>query len=412
MMDATNISRVLQRIVAAGILSIFTILAGCSENTTGPAPTDTNPPGTNATVEISDPVSAEEAASVRNNIQRHSGVTFVITIDEAIAKALQQSGGGDLMGVTVDYDQDSLNYECVVRQNGKVYLILIDPQTGAVKKKEEIKNYYYPETIIIRTITIKVKDAKDKAKKLAEGDVVECNLENVEGKPTYIVVILSRENRYITIYVDAENGKERKLTDDGRCDDEKKKNKRGRGHYRHGKGKGYGHHHHCHCDCDDDDNDNDSTSVPSGIISVDSVRTIVNGTMDSIQISEVKLNVTNDSTASYTVKTSRDSNRYEIMLDAFSGRFVSIKQTAGDFMTAEYQPMVVGDSAATDTLVALSVARTAALAQFAGTVTGWKLEYDTTEAKWVYTFEVKPAGNDPKKQVLVDAKTGTFIRIK
>lgn len=410
MMDATNISRVLRRLAAAGILSIFTILAGCSENSTGPAPTDTNPPGTNATVEISDPVSSEEATSVRNNVQRNSAITIVITIDEAITRALQQSGGGDLMGVTLDYDQDSLNYECVVRQNGKVYLIIVDPQTGNVKQKEEIENYYYPEVIVIRTITVKVKDARDRAKKLADGDVVECNLENVEGKPTYIVVILSRENRYITIYVDAETGKERKLTDDGRCEEEKKKDKRGRGHYRHGKGKGYGHHHHCHCDCDNDGSD--STKVPSGIISVDSVRSVVNATMDSVQINEIKLNVKNDSTASYDVKIMRDSNRYQVTLDAFTGAFISVTQTAGNFMTAEYQPMVKGDSTGTDTLVVLSVARTAALAQFPGEVTGWKLEYDTTEAKWVYTFEIKPSGTDPKKQVLVDAKTGTFIRIK
>ena len=58
------------------------------------------------------------------------------------------------------------------------------------------------------------------------------------------------------------------------------------------------------------------------------------------------------------------------------------------------------------------MARTAALAQLAGDVTMWTLEYDTTEAKWIYTFEIKPAASAQKKQVLVDAKTGTFIRIK
>ncbi len=411
-MEATNISRMLQRLVAAGILSLFAVLAGCSENTTGPAPTDTNPPGTNATVDISDPVSEEEANSVRNNAQRNAADTIIISIDEAITRAIQESGGGELLGVTLDYDRDELNYECVVRNSGKAYLIVIDPRNGTVKKKEQIENFYYPEIIIIRPIVVKIKQAKEQAKKFTKGDVIECNLENVDGRITYIVIILSPERRYVTLYIDAETGRERKLEDNGRCKEEKKKNKRSRGHYRYGKGYGYGHHHHCYCNCDTNGNGGDTTKVPSGIISVDSVKTIINATLDSVVINEIKLNVENDSTARYNIKISRDSNRYEIVLDAFKGSLISISQTAGDLTNAEYHPVITKDSATSDTLVALSVARTAALAQFAGTVTMWTLDYDKTEAKWIYTFEVQPAGTGNRKQVVVDATTGAFIRIK
>lgn len=409
-MEATNISTVLRRFLVACTLSIFTVLASCGDNSTGPAPTDGNPPGTNATVEVSDPVPAQEAAEVRSNAQRNANDTLVVSMDEVIAIALQQAGGGELMGVTLDYDTEELNYECVVRQGGKVYVVVIDPQTGTVKSKDTTESYYYPQIIVIRPIVVKVKEAKEKAKKYSNGDVVECKLENVEGRPTYIIVIINQENRYVTVYIDAEDGKERKLKNEGRCEDDdndgKKKHKRGKGHYRHGKGKGYGHHHHCRCECDDDDDD-DSTKVPAGIISVDSVRTITNAMLDSVTINEVKLQVKNDSTASYDVKVTRDSNRYEISYNAFNGSFMSIKQTHGDFSdSSDFQPAVPGD-----TLVKLSVARTAAKAQVAGDVTAWKLEYDATEAKWIYTFEIKPS-NGPKKEVLVDAKTGTFIRIK
>lgn len=401
---------IFRRLRSAAVFSIFSlcmVLAGCSENNTGPAPTDGNPPGTNATIDVSDPVSAQEAADVRSNSERNERDSLIIPIDQAITIAIQQAGGGELYGVTLDYDSDELNYECVVRQGNKVYLIVVDPQDGSVKKKEEISNHYYRKVIIIRPIVIKIKEAKEKAKRFSSnGNVVECNLENIDDRPTYIVVILTRENRYLTVYIDAEDGKERKLKNDGTCDDDSsgsKKHKKGRGHYRHGKGKGYGHHYHCHCKCDDD---NDTTKTPAGIISVDSVRTIVGGTMDSLTVNEVKLRVENDSTARYEVKATRDSNQYEIHYDAFTGSFISIKQTAGNLATAEFQPKVQND-----TLVAFSVARTAATAQVAGSVTMWSLEYNKTDARWIYTIEIQPATGG-KKQVLVDAKTGTFIRIK
>lgn len=405
-MELVSISRTLRNAAVFSIFSFCMILAGCSENNTGPAPTDGTPPGTNATIDVSDPVSSQEAAEVRSNSERNESDTLIIPIDQAITIAIQQVGGGELHGVTLDYDSDELNYECVVRQGNKVYVVVIDPQDGRVKKKEEISNHYYRKVIIIRPLVIKIKEAKEKAKKFSDGHVVECNLEDIDDRPTYIIVIITRENRYVTVYIDAEDGKERKLKNNGTCDDDSgsKKHKKGRGHYRHGKGKGYGHHYHCHCKCDDDGND--TTKTPAGIISVDSVRTIVGGTMDSLTISEVKLKVENDSTAHYEVKASRDSNQYEIQYDAFTGSFLSIKQKAGNFAGAEFQPEVPND-----TLVAFSVARTAATAQLAGAVTMWSLEYDKTDAKWIYTIEIQPATGG-KKQVLVDAKTGTFIRIK
>lgn len=419
-MKPTVFSRMLGRAAAiGGMLSLFAVLAGCSDNATGPTANDNTPPGSTGTVEVSDPVSANEAEAVRVNLLRHSQDTIIITIDQVIQAALQ-NGGGELMGVNLDYDNDSLNYECVVRSGGKVYLVVIDPKTGQVKKKEEIQNYYYTTVIVLRQISVNAKDAKDRAKKISDGDVVECNLENIDDDPTYVVVILTRDNRYVTCYIDAKTGKEKKLKNDGKCDGSAQDNKRGRGHYRHGNGHGYGHLYHCHCNCNNGDTTGhdttgvhdstgvDSTKIPAGVITVDSARYVAGHVIDSTTVSDVKLRLgpANDSTAFYDAKLQRDSNRYEVTLDAFTGSVISIKQTAGDFKNGDYSPQVKGDS-----LVKLSVARTAAIAQLAGDVTAWKLEYDKTEAKWIYTFDIKTAANGTK-QVMVDAKTGLFIRIK
>src|SRR4051812_12661957 len=114
-MKQAAIFRMLNRIGAFGIIALFAFLAGCADNTTGPAPTDQNPPGTNATVVISDPVAQSEADSVRTNVRRNSSDTVIISIDQAIAAALSQLTGGELLGVTLDYDSDTLHYECAVR---------------------------------------------------------------------------------------------------------------------------------------------------------------------------------------------------------------------------------------------------------------------------------------------------------
>lgn len=411
-MKQVAIIRMLNRLGALGVATLLTVLVGCSDNSTGPAPTDQNPPGTNASVVISDPVSQAEADSVRDNVQQNSRDTIIIQIDDAIIRALSQMAGAEVLGIHLDYDrEDDADYECVVRQNGRVYVVVIDPRTGNVEKKEELNDtaYHYPGVIVVRPIKVKVKDAQRRAREISDGDVVECNVENVDGEPTYIVVILTRDNRYVTVYIDGETGKEKKVKNDGGCDDEKKKKKKGRGHYRHGRGHGYGHRHHCHCECDDDGNGGggDTTEVRDSVITQDSARTIVRGMFtDSMTVLETKLETVNDSTAFYNFKLQRDSARYELVLNAYTGGFVSIKQTAGNADSTEFVPSVKGD-----TLVKLSVARAAAIAQLAGAVQTWKLEYDAAEAKWVYTFEIKPAVGD-NKQVVVDAKTGLFIRIK
>jgi len=413
-MKQAAIFRMLNRIGAFGILTLFAFLAGCADNTTGPAPTDQNPPGSNATVAVSDPVSQAEADSVRANCQRNSADSNIVSIDQAIAAALAQLAGADLLGVTLDYDSDHLTYECVMRSHGRVYLVVIDPKSGVVKSKDSISDtlYYFPTVIVIRPFTFKVKDAKERAKKISNGDVVECNLETIDGQPTYIVVVLTHDNRYVTVFVDPDTGKEKKVSNDGGCDDDAHKNQKGRGHYRHGNGHGYGHYRHCHCSCGDhpggDTTGVDTTKAPSGTISKDSASVIARGMVDSSTVTETKIDVKNDSTAFYNVKLQRDSSHYELVLNAFKGTLVSIKQTSGNFMTSEYHPPMVG----TDSLVALSVARTAALAQLAGTIQSWKLENDTTEGKWVYSFEIVPTVTGPTKQVMVDAKTGLFIRIK
>lgn len=394
-------------------LALFTALAlaACSDNSTGPSSNPNDPPGASSTIRISDPVDPAEAASVRSNAQKNAGDTLAIDIDSAIAIALAESGG-QLLGVNLDYDRDDLNYEVIVRSMGRVYVIVVDPQTGRVEKKEEVENAYYTTVVIVRTIVIKVKEARERARHVARGgDVVECNIEQIDGRPTYVVIIIDNSNRYVTIYIDCETGKERKLDDDGKCSEEKHKNKKGRGHYRHGKGHGYGHHYHCHCDCDNDDdkgddttNVGDSTGVRDSVISADSAKSIAQSLIDSSTAIDAILDVENDSTASYTVKLERDSNTYEVRLNAVTGEFQGIEQEAGN-MNGEYQPPPPLDS-----LVSLSTARTAALAQLAGDVWRWKLEKDSTDGEWVYIFEIMPTGGSATQKILVDAKTGVYKR--
>lgn len=386
------------------------VFGACSDNSTGPTPpTQSDPPGSSSTIKISDPVDPSEAAAVRSNAQKHANDSFAIDIDQAIAIALAQTGG-ELLGVNVDYDSDAVNYEVIVRSMGRIYLVVINPQTGAVVDKDEVSNAYYTTIIVVRTITIKIKEARERARQVVNGDVVECNIEQIDGRPTYIIVIIDNSNRYVTVYVDCETGKDRKLEDDGRCDEERHKNKRGRGHYRHGKGHGYGHHYHCHCHCDDDHgggdttNVGDSTNVRDSVITADSAKAIAQSLIDSSTATDANLDIQNDSTASYTVKVERDSNTYEVRLDAFTGALQEIEQTAGD-MYGDYQPDVPHD-----TLVSLSTARTAALAQLAGDVWRWKLEKDSTDDQWVYVFEIMPTGGSSTQHVFVDAKTGAYKR--
>jgi uncharacterized membrane protein YkoI len=269
-MKTTRFLSPLAGLFCACMLVMGSILGGCAESTTAPDATDDNAPVVDATVKTSDPVPSSEADSVRTNVERNQQDTIVVQMDEAIVIALREYPDCEILGVDLDYDRDTLNYEAIVRSNGKVYVVVISPKDGRVIRKEEISNAYYTQVIVIRTIVVKVKQAKERAVKVVRGDVVECNLENVEDRPTYIIIVLTGDNRYVTVYIDAETGKERKLKNKGECekeddddDDDDDGKKKGRGHYRHGKGKGkgHGHHYHCHCKCDDDGDDDGATMM-------------------------------------------------------------------------------------------------------------------------------------------------------
>lgn len=397
------------------------VLAGCSDNAASPLPPDTDPLGNNATVKTSDPVSPQEANEVRTNVRKHANDTIHVQPDSAADIARREYPGGEVYSVNLDFDTDSADYEVVIKQNGRFYVVVIDPQTGAVKEKREISGEQVANirVIVIHVKHVKVHEARARATSRIRGECVEVNLEEVDGKPTYVIIILTEDNRYVTIYIDAETGKERKLKDDGKCGDEdvdsdsdsdsdhgdKHKNKRGRGHYRHHhdrKGKGYGHKYHCSCECTDDH----GTQIPVNVISLDSARSITRAMIDSARIVSVKLNVADTANITYDIKAARDSNTYDIRLNARTGALIEISQTGGRFDSSEFRPRVTGD-----TLVALSVARTAAVAQVVGAVQGWKLAYSSADARWIYTFRIRETTTGISKDVLVDAKTGAFIRI-
>jgi uncharacterized membrane protein YkoI len=387
------------------------VLTGCSDNAASPLPPDSDPLGNNATVRTSDPVSQQEANEVRTNARANANDTIIVQPHEAAETARGQYPNAQVYSINLDYDRDSVNYEVVVKSNGRYYVVVVDPQTGQVIDKYEIREEQVGSdtVIVVRVVTIKVKEARDRAVRIVNGDCVEINLEEIEGRPTYVIIVLTPDNRYVTLYIDADTGRQRKLKDDGECDDDgdgdRHKNKKGRGHYRHGNGKGYGHRYHCHCECTDDD----GQQIPRNMISVDSARVIVRSMIDSATINHARLEIRDTTNATYELRVTRDSNVYVFRLNAITGALIEASQTGGRFDSTshEFQPRVQGD-----TLVALSVARVAAVAQLVGTVEGWKLAYDQAEAKWIYTFRIRETATGTRKEVLVDAKTGTFIRIR
>ena len=398
------------------------LVTGCSDNTTDPASPDIDPLAADASAEVGDTVTRAEADSVRTNVQRNQADTNIVGVDSCISTVQAENPGCEVLGVNMDYDSDTLTYQVIIRENGKTYVVTCDPKTGKTKEKKEVDNAYYTETIVITRVihVIHVNEARERSRQYVRGEVVEVNLENIDARPTYVIVILTRDNRYVTIYVDAENGSGRRVSETGDCasvgdnDDNghgQKKKKHGRGHYRHGNGHGYGHRYHCHCSCQDNGGSTggDSTLIRRAI-SADSAKALVRTYVDSATVTETRLNVLNDSTLSYTIKLRRDSSTYEVKLNAITGVFTEAKQTGGNMDSSEFRPPVIRrDSVTVDSLVMLSVARTAAVTQFPGSVKSWTLQYDTTEAKWIYTFEIQPATGD-KKKVLVDAKTGAYIR--
>lgn len=409
---------------------VITTLIGCSDNTTDPLNTTGNAFGVNATVVAGDPVSPDEAAAVRANAQRNAGDTVVVQADQVIRIAVQEMPDAEVLEIRLDYDRDELNYECVVRSGGKVYVIVISPKDGKVKEKKEIKEYYYTGTIVIDVNIVQVRQACDRAQEIVDGDVVEANLEEVEGEPVYIIIILTQENRYVTLYIDAKTGKEKKLKNEKRCrgandssmvdttntgadtvhsgDCDGHKNKRGRGHYRHGNGKGYGHYYHCHCDCDCDDDGNGGTDSLQ-VITKDSARVLVQGMFEAdATVGSFTLDDVDDSIALYETVVEKGDNRYEVTLNAQTGGLVEVTQTRGDFENGEFQPPTVDSNTV---LVPFSVARTAALAQLAGTIQSWTLSYNIGESRWVYALKIEDTASATVKTVRVNAETGLFIDI-
>jgi uncharacterized membrane protein YkoI len=397
----------------AAMIALGSFITGCSDSATDPGQSTNTPPASDATVEVSDPVSAGEANSVRQNVQQTSQDSVVITPQQAATTASAGNAGATVLGVNLDYDQNVLAYEVIIRTGNRIRLVVIDPKTGQIRQQTDIANAYYITILVLTPNVIRPSDASNDAKHLVDSSVVvENNLEQIDGRPTYVVILLRSDNRYVTIYLDAETGKQRKISDKDDCDGEgdTHANHRGRGHYRHGNGHGYGHHFHC---LFPDNGGNDGGNggqgqLPSGIITIDSARAIVRAmSHDSITFVRTQIELGKDSTVWYEFAyVKADSSRYEVTLDAFTGSVVRYSQTSGNFTVGDLIPTVKGDS-----LVALSVARTAALAAYAGTIQSWTLEKNTTEAKWVYTFEVKSA-TGVQKDVLIDAKTGTLIRVQ
>lgn len=395
-------------------IALTGLLASCSNTAT--SPDDISTSGYSGTVITSDPVSKQEADSVRANAARFWSDSTLFTIDQIIQIIRARYPNCEILGINLNTDQDQRAYEVVVRTGGQVIVVVMNSRNGQVIETKPITNYYYTSVIVINQTFVDCRIIRHRVKVQFEGEVVECNMEEIENRPTYVIVIITRENRYVTIYIDAGTGKERKVNDDDDCDDHngKHKHKKGRGHYRHGKGHGYGHHYHCHCDCDNDhdgddhdDDDNhhsDSTAVGIAIITRDSAQTIAATMLDSAQATNAKLRVQSDSVIWYIVQLKRDSNTYELTIDARTGMLVEAEQESGDFNNSEFKPTNTNVA-----LIALSQARAAATANIPGNVTGWELEQES--GKWVYQIAIVPTGGGGIKHVVVDAQSGQIVRV-
>lgn len=408
------------RRAGAGLLALMVMMTvgftGCTDAPTANDGFD----GKNFQITVieTEPIDAQEASEVRANVRKNQSDTIVVEPNDVVVVVRNRYPNAEVLGVKLDYDRDDLNYEVVIRREGKVYVIVVNRQTGEIEEEKEIEEYFYPTTItIINNVTVKVKDACNTARTTAAGDVVEVTLEEIDGEATYIIIILTQHNTYVTVYVDAKSGKKKKLKDE-KCKkhDHKhhkhdhKHKKKGRGHhYRHGHGHGYGHYYHCDCECDDDGGQTLVDSIE--IISADSARGIIaaNFATDTANVSvpTAEARIENgDTIANYDAVVEIDSNRYEVRLNARTGQLVEVTQTAGDFENGEYAPPTVDSSL---TLVTLTVARTAALVQVPGTVKGWSLAYDQTAAVWLYTFGIKESGATTEKTVRVNAATGIYL---
>ncbi len=368
------------------------------------------------TVIETDPIDAQEASEVRANVRNNQSDTIRVEPSDVVVVIRNRYPNAEVLGVELDYDRDDLNYEVVIRREGKVYVIVVNRETGEIEDEKEIEEHFYPTTVtIVNNITIKVKEACNTAREVADGEVVEVVIEEIDGEPTYIIIILTQQNTYVTVYVDAKSGKKKKLKDekckkhDHKEHKHKHKHKKGRGHYRHGNGHGYGHYYHCDCECDDDGGQQLIDSIE--VVGADSARGIIaaNFATDTANVSvpTVEARIENgDTIAHYDAVVEIDSNRYEVRLDARTGQLVEVTQTAGDFESGDYTPPTV-DS--TLTLVNLTVARTAALTEVPGSVKGWTLAYDQTAAAWLYTFRIEESGATTEKMVRVNAATGLYL---
>ena len=424
---------------AAGLLTLMIMMTvgftGCTDAPT--ANEDFNSKNFQISVIETDPIDQQEASEVRQNVRKNQNDTIAVEPEETVVVIRNRYPNAEILGIELDYDREDLNYEVIVRREGKVYVIVIDPETGEITEEREIEEHFYLTTItVVNNITVKVEDACNEAREESDGDVVEVVLEEVDGAPTYIIIILTERNTYVTVYVDAKSGKKKKIKDekcekkkkkydddddddddDDKCKKHKHKKKKGRGHYRHGNGHGYGHHYHCHCacDCDDDDDEENGggTLVDSiQVIGADSARNLIaeNFATDTANVSApvAEARIENgDTIAYYDAVVEIDSNRYEVRLNARNGDLVEVTQTAGDLESGEYTPPTVDNGATT--LVPLSTARTAALAEVPGTVMGWTLAYDATAAAWLYTFRIEETGTTTEKKVRVDASTGVYL---
>ncbi|KXK51986.1 MAG: PepSY domain-containing protein [Chlorobi bacterium] len=403
-------------------IALTALLASCSDPATSPDSISTS--GYDGTVATSDPVSKAEADSVRANADRFWADSTLFTIDQVIQIIRARYHNAEILGINLNTDQDQRVYEVVIRTGGQVIVVVINNNSGHVTATEPITNYYYPASIVITQPCVDIRIIRHKLKVQFDGEVVECNMQEIENRATYVIVIITREHRYVTIYIDAHTGKPCKVDDDDDDDDDnghdcdnhdgKHKHKKGRGHYRHGKGHGYGHHYHHHCDCDHDDDDDDhghdsdscqsdSTAVGVAIITRDSAQTIAAGMFDSAQVTTTHLRVQSDSVIWYTVSMKRDSNTYKLTIDARTGMLVAVEQESGDFNSGEFTPTHTDPA-----LIPLSQARAAALANTPGNVTDWTLEQES--GKWVYAFAIAPTNGGPATHVVVDAQSGQIVR--
>lgn len=204
-----------------------------------------------------------------------------IPIEKAEKIALKFINGEIIKSRLDNSKDDSPEYRIIINKDGTRYEIRIDAFTGKIKNIDTV--YPYPDNTKPSVKVISVEEAKKIALKEVDGEIIRIKLDDSkddEDSPEYEVKVRKDGNIY-EIEIDAYTGKVNSIE----VEYEK----------------------------------SDNSNQPSKVISAEEAKKIalkeVNG-----KITRIKLDYDDDGTAKYEIKIIKDGVKYELEIDAFTGK--------------------------------------------------------------------------------------------